>query len=195
MGTRNLTIVYLDGEYKVAQYGQWDGYPEGNGLKVLHFLKDMDEKKFRAAVRNTSFADPKKLDTLWKKYGAVGGVISVEDARKFGEAYPQFYRDTGPEILSIIMKHTEGIELQDDLTFAADGLYCEWAWVIDLDKRTFEGYKGFGSEPLTEQDRFYFLRDLEENGYSGVRLVAEWSIDELPSDEDFLAAFKEGDEE
>lgn len=25
MGTRNLTIVYSNGEYKVAQYGQWDG--------------------------------------------------------------------------------------------------------------------------------------------------------------------------
>lgn len=31
MGTRNLTAVYIDGEYKVAQYGQWDGYPEGPG--------------------------------------------------------------------------------------------------------------------------------------------------------------------
>lgn len=31
MGTRNLTAVYLDGQYKVAQYGQWDGYPEGRG--------------------------------------------------------------------------------------------------------------------------------------------------------------------
>lgn len=26
MGTRNLTIVYSNGEYKVAQYGQWDGF-------------------------------------------------------------------------------------------------------------------------------------------------------------------------
>lgn len=26
MGTRNLTVVYIDGKYKVAQYGQWDGY-------------------------------------------------------------------------------------------------------------------------------------------------------------------------
>ena len=26
MGTRNLTAVFMDGEYKVAQYGQWDGY-------------------------------------------------------------------------------------------------------------------------------------------------------------------------
>lgn len=31
MGTRNLTAVYLDGEYKIAQYGQWDGYPKDKG--------------------------------------------------------------------------------------------------------------------------------------------------------------------
>lgn len=28
MGTRHLTAVVIDGDYKVAQYGQWDGYPE-----------------------------------------------------------------------------------------------------------------------------------------------------------------------
>ena len=40
MGTRNLTAVYLDGQYKVAQYGQWDGYPEGQGITALTFLRD-----------------------------------------------------------------------------------------------------------------------------------------------------------
>ena len=69
------------------------------------------------------------------------------------------------------------------------------AWVVDLDKRTFEGYRASAVNRSQSRDRFYFLRDLEENGYSGVRLVAEWSIDELPYDEDFLAAFKEDDEE
>jgi len=29
MGTRNLTIVTSNGKTKVAQYGQWDGYPGG----------------------------------------------------------------------------------------------------------------------------------------------------------------------
>lgn len=39
MGTRNLTIVHSNGEYKVAQYGQWDGYPEGLGVQLLKYLK------------------------------------------------------------------------------------------------------------------------------------------------------------
>lgn len=38
MGTRHLIAAVIDGEYKIAQYGQWDGDPEGQGLTVLDFL-------------------------------------------------------------------------------------------------------------------------------------------------------------
>ena len=53
MGTRSLIAVQLDGEYKIAQYSQWDGYPEGQGLGCLNFLKTcMVEYKFQAMLRN-----------------------------------------------------------------------------------------------------------------------------------------------
>ena len=53
MGTRNLTAVYIDGEYKVAQYGQWDGYPEGQGMTALTFLRDkMDTNSLRRLSAN-----------------------------------------------------------------------------------------------------------------------------------------------
>lgn len=112
------------------------------------------------------------------------------------EDYPEFSRNTGAGILEMVQNHSEGMKLQDSINFAADGLFCEWAWVIDLDAGTFEGYCGFGQTPLAENDRFYFLRDLEEdNGYHGVRLAAKWNLDALPTDEEFLAAFKNDEEE
>ncbi|KAH0393586.1 hypothetical protein KCU89_g12258, partial [Aureobasidium melanogenum] len=40
MGTRNLTLVYYNGQYRIVQYGQWDGFPDGQGLNVLSFLLD-----------------------------------------------------------------------------------------------------------------------------------------------------------
>ena len=62
MGTRNLTGVYLDGQYKVAQYGQWDGYPEGQGITVLTFLRDkMDLELFKEALRNSSYIPSEEL--------------------------------------------------------------------------------------------------------------------------------------
>ena len=112
------------------------------------------------------------------------------------EDHPEFSRNTGAGILEMVQNHSEGMKLQDSINFAADGLFCEWAWVIDLDAGTFEGYCGFGQTPLAENDRFYFLRDLEEdNGYHGVRLAAKWNLDALPTDEEFLAAFKNDEDE
>ena len=80
-----------------------------------------------------------------------------------------------------------GLALGDDLEFAADSLFCEWAWVIDLDKETFGCYEGSNAEtPLTEGDRFYFLRDQEEHGYYGIRLKKSWDLDALPDEKTFL---------
>jgi len=39
MGTRHLICVVKGKEYIVAQYGQWDGYPTGQGIGVLNFFK------------------------------------------------------------------------------------------------------------------------------------------------------------
>lgn len=185
-----MTAVYLDGKYKIAQYGQWDGCPEGQGMTALRFLRSMDEEKFKSALRNSSFVPRDELANLWKQYGADdNGMVSIGDAARMEKDHPEYSRNTGSAILQIVQDHPEGMKLYDQLGFAANGLLCEWAWVVDLDKRAFEGYIGFGREPLTEKDRFYFLRHLEKDGYSGVWLVAEWSIDALPSNEEFLAAF------
>jgi len=194
MGTRNLTAVYMDGEYKVAQYCQWDGFPEGQGMTCLHFLRDkMIEKDFKENLLKLRFADDEKLKALAKEFGASeDGTIRMDDYDRFKRAYPELHRDTGAKILEMIQDGRARI-LQSDINFAADGLFCEWAWVIDFDKRTFEAYVGFKHEPLTEQDRFYFLRDMEENGYSGVHIVHEWSLDDLPTDKEFIDVFTEDD--
>ena len=51
MGTRNLTMVIdQEGEVKVAQYGQWDGYPSGVGVGIVSFLKN--ETLFESFKKN-----------------------------------------------------------------------------------------------------------------------------------------------
>lgn len=191
MGTRNLTVVFMDGEYKVAQYGQWDGYPEGQGTTCLVFLRDeMDESKFREQLKKVHFANKEELYSLYAEFGAnQDGSISMRDYDKFKNAYPELHRDTAANVLKMIQDGNVRL-LKNDIDFAADGLFCEWAYVIDLDKRRFEVYTGFHKEPLTERDRFYFLKDKEAgNGYSGIHMVTSWSLDDLPTKEAFIKSF------
>ena len=188
MGTRNLTAVFIDGEYKVAQYGQFDGYPEGQGTKCLTFLRDkMDEDKFKEQVRRLYFASEEELETLWENNGGdiELGTMQGDKYERYTEAYPQMNRCVAAGVLEMIQDGKVNF-LRDSITFAADGLFCEWAYVIDFDKRMFEIYKGFNKQPLTENDRFYFLKDFESDAYHGVKLLAAWSLDDLPTLEEFL---------
>ena len=59
MGTRNLTMVInQEGEKKVTQYGQWDGYPSGVGVRVLKFLKNKEVfDKFKANLSKVRFLE------------------------------------------------------------------------------------------------------------------------------------------
>ena len=204
MGTRNLTIVFMDGEYRVAQYGQWDGYPDGQGLTCLRFIRDqMNEKDFREALSHIKYIDSEKLQKMWMDYGMDSeGSIQIKDADRFRNTFPEFSRDIGAEILAMIQNcRITSNCLENSLTFAADSLFCEWAYVIDFDKRTFEVYMGFNKTPLNESDRFFFLRNYEDTDeysgglYHGVKLVKEFSLDDLPDDNTFLEAFKEEEDE
>lgn len=209
MGTRHLIAVFCNGEYKVAQYGQWDGYPEGQGTGVLSFLHKMDEQRFRNQLQLTSWTSNEELNALKAKFmkgkGAKLFTASVSDS--FAAMFPEFSRDTGSDILEYVYtSEFPVIKLHNDITFAADSLFCEWAYVIDMDKRTFEVYVGFNHEELTPADRFYFLREYENKfkdedapydgakQYHGVKMIKMWSFDALPTEEEFLDSFKGDDD-
>ena len=202
MGTRHLIAVYLDGDYRIAQYGQWDGYPQGQGLSVLEFLTEqMDVEQFKKALRNTQEIGEYDRKKLYKAFGAdKDGMISHDDFQRFTKAHPELSRDTGADILKIVQDHPDGIKLKFDLDFAKDSLFCEWAYVIDFDKNTFEVYEGFQQEPIGKDERFYcnaycdgYGRD--NDSYYPVKKVAEWSLDALPDKDMFLDTFASDDDE
>jgi len=58
MGTRHLIVVKKDNEIKVAQYGQWDGYPSGQGVSILKFLRNKKRiKKLSDKMKVVRFID------------------------------------------------------------------------------------------------------------------------------------------
>lgn len=207
MGTRGLTIVVKDGKTRVGQYGQWDHYPGGQGLTVLEFARTNlstaeGREAFSKKLGLARFIEEGEHGKLWAD--VIGssmpadGMVSVDKSEKFGKAYPSLSRNTGAEILNVILNATEEVPLQDQTEFATDSLYCEWAYVVDLDACALEVYRGFNTDGVKEGERFsHLFHEKAHCQYYPIRLAAKFSLLDLPSEESFLAhpAFKDPDRE
>lgn len=173
----------------VAKYCQWDGYPGGQGIQALHFLRDeFDRDQFEAGLQNvkTIHGD---LQKRWAQVGAKDGRATMEQSDTFKERWPSLHRDMGTDILPYIQESEGEVPVTDSLDFARDSLFCEWAYVVDLDEETFEVYKGFNNDPVDPEARFF--TDDPYESYSGeiyypVRLVQKWKLGDLPQDDMFM---------
>lgn len=197
MGTRNLTCVVVDGEYRVAQYGQWDGYPEGGGVGVLNALLNTTPDHLKERVLACREVSEEEVEALWKECGADGsGWVNMAVSKKMNKRYPTLHRDMGWKIIEHLNETDGEVLVQKALEFAGSGLFCEWGYVIDLDQNTFEVYKGFSKERHTgERFSDFHEEPIETNDYAAIRLVKTYSLDDLPTEDEFLNDLTENDDE
>ncbi len=199
MGTRNSTLIKVNGEYKVAQYGQWDGMPSGRGKSILKLLRTADLEKLKNRVTGLVKGEANEKSKEWKDvlkadefdYTDEARKISYEEkfARKLKNPGFRFHRDCGGDgIIRMLLDDT--LKFKDvalGVNFVADSLFCEWAYVIDLDANTLEVFSGFNMTPLTDDDRFHVLQENGKLEYYPCRLVISLPLDNLPTDDEFVA--------
>lgn len=196
MGTRHVIAVVQDNAYKVAQYGQWDGYPSGQGLDVLAFLQKEDLALFAEKIGEVSFLTDQELQDRWVECGAKPDdqFVTTDISDLFAKKYPENSRNTGADLLKIIQQADRPIKVTNSIDFAGDSLFCEWGYVIDLDKQTFEVYEGFNKEPLDESERFVSFQR-EGSDYTPIRLVASYALNDLPTKKAFLEQLEKEEDE
>ena len=197
MGTRHLICAVSDNKYRIAQYGQWDGYPEGQGGSILEFLKSPMVEQLKSNLKHCSWLTDDEYEKLWESFGVNKNQDYVDHDiyKDFCSKYPHLSRDTGAGILNIVANTTGEIKLQNSLDFSKDSLFCEWAYVIDFDKNTFEVYKGFNETPLDESDRFYTAEQEDDNGMYPVKLIKSFDLSGLPAEEEFLEICEPAEDE
>lgn len=173
MGTRHLICVVKGGDYRIAQYGQYDGHPDGRGKDVAEFVARTDMAVFSKRVSaRIPRLNEQKIRALFNKLGE----------GDFVKQYPQLTRSCSAEILDLIVNQKATALSEGDLGFAADSLFCEWVWLIDLDKKQLECFKGFNKIPLEDGQRFKFLDKPGYNEYRAVRFVCAASFKDLKRD-------------
>jgi len=192
MGTRHLTMVVSDGKTRIAQYGQWDGYPKGQGYTVLDFLRKRKKSKtldkFREKLNNCRFRndeDDKKIEKFMKSIGSKNGWMTEDQSEKYHKAYSYMSRDHGAEILNMVYRSKGEVLLTDSTSFAGESLFCEWAYVIDLDKNVLECYTGFNKDTTSKTERFKDVTHTDSD-YGSIVLVATYSLDKLPTKRQFV---------
>lgn len=213
MGTRGAFGFIINEQEKIA-YNHFDSYPEGKGVEVLRWLREADLDDVRKRVADLLVVDPDSSPTpedieRLKQYANmhVGGPMS---GTPLGEAsWYQLLRETQGDLTLTLRA---GV-MEDGHLFPLDSLFCEWAYIVDLDKNRFEIYEGFqkklpkkgrwkGRPTKTEDEQAYkeHVQYAKDHGrdpwlplrseYKAVELAVHWSLIGLPGDEEFLGLFE-----
>lgn len=179
MGTRGLW-GYIEHDEPKLTYNHFDSYPSGLGSAVLNHLRgcDLDQLKERVNALRIVTED--------------GDKPTAEDVKRLAEFAEDGYGWGTPEQGGTwewytLLRHTQGDPeatlkagvMIDGEEFAEDSLFCEWAYVVDLDAGTFEIYRGFQREPHNE-GRFITDETIPSEGYWPVRLIASYPLTDLP---------------
>lgn len=216
MGTRGCFGFVIEGEEKLA-YNQFDSYPSGRGVEVLRWAREAsldDVRKQAKALRVVSEdtpPTPEEIERLEEFHDA--GVSTGSPTEWYS-----LLRNTQGDMAEILRAGY----VEDASGFPLDSLFCEWAYVVDLDEEQLEVYRGFVKEPhqsgrfaerLKPEDTHSLgaahnpddcyrcgakkgsaeLKRACPQAYWPVELVASYPLVDLPTDDQFLKELKEDD--
>lgn len=196
MGTRNLTIVLKNNTHRIAQYCQWDGYPDGQGLTAYNLLKGDLAVIEQSLDKCKWITEEERKDVMRQAHEEVDEdwdgeteIISFNVSKAIKSLYPHLQRDHGALILDTIINATDSISLEDGILFGADDLFCEYIWIVDFDKRVFQGLvptKYLAYRAVENQESYLDTLDLDIK----MTKVFESSLDDLPATEQqFIESF------
>jgi len=214
MGTRNLTVVIYKDELKVAQYGQWDGYPDVTGLGILGFLLECDLEHFKQRLDLCRWITPEESEARFRAMKECGGAeplpkefeaeqkgfISMHESEMLKSLYPENNRDAGFRILHLI----EGTGYVDRVIQPSGDTIMRTYKIKDKKEILLENSITFAGEKFCEWAWIINLDNNELQVYCGhsyafqgekgifeefespVRLITTFDIRNLPDEHDFL---------
>ncbi len=131
----------------ITLYNGWDSYPSGLGNDVLNFIRGRGIKEIENMINNFS-------------------IIDASTNESFFYSIDKLYNGSNDKLM-----------IEDATTFLYDSLFCEWAYIINLDTQELEIYRGGNKEkPL---GRFKEI-PMADSGYYAVTFVKSLPLDDLP---------------
>jgi len=187
MGTRGIVGFRLDGKDKLS-YSHFDSYPECLGATVVNFVKSVDPITLLAQVKVLKPVPKRKPNAE-----EIKRLAEFTDLKVSEQSTSDWYcllRETQGEPEAILKSGF----FSDSKTFIRDSLFCEYAYIINLDEGTLEMYRGFQAEKHNK-GRYGKRGRLKGEKYYPCALVATFPLDSIPDDWEAKAFPSEDDEE
>ena len=173
MGTRGAYGYRIDGQDKVT-YNHFDSYPDVLGANTLAYTMlagydSMRRVANRITLVNGDERPEKELVERYKSYAD----LEVSSG-SLNDWYCLLRKTQG----TLCPYHDDLEHMIDSHGFLADSLFCEWAYIINLDAKQFEVYRGFNTD-TEAAGRYASLNCDRANGYFGVKLIATAPLEGL----------------
>lgn len=191
MGTRGAYGYRLKQKDKVT-YNHFDSYLDGLGIEILEYVRVTPTEKMLEVAKKIKLVQQDKKPTAkqieaCKKYANLNvGNNSIKDwycLLRDAQGKMEAFEDT-PFMI-------------DSQTFLKDSLFCEWAYIVNLDSGCVEIYKGFNQNPKAlgryAWDNDAQIGGMSGNKYYGVALIEEVQIEKIQKmSKDELISYVEG---
>lgn len=170
MGTRGAFGFTKNGVNKIT-YNHFDSYPTGLGFDIIEFIMKNNIEKMNkifnsiTMVKHDDVPTVDQLKTLEEYFGSRIDIRKVKDMEDLigTNQYITDFQKGFPFML-------------DNENFMGDSLFCEYAYIINLDDNTLEVYYGFNMIP--QNNRFSKFANQDEK-YKEVVLVGKIKLNEL----------------
>lgn len=172
MGTRGAFGIHRNGKTK-ATYNHYDSYPSGLGEDIVRSISQANVEKLNETFDNIILVSSDSKPTQEQ----IDECISYWDSGVSTGSTKEWYsllREAQGDLDAYVANGLKYmIDRQD---FLKDSLFCEWAYIIDLDSNVLEIYKGFQTE--SDLNRYYD-KSLESEEYKNCKLISSIELNDL----------------
>ncbi len=200
MSTRGM-IGFVVGDAEVMTYNHSDSYPDWLGVRILEFCaKTTDWDQVREQANRIVLVSEDTPPTAQQVKELIAeGVVNLSVSEQSTEDWYCLMREAQGSLKAYLEL---GLMPEGGSDFALNSLFCEWAYVVNLDTNMLEVYRGFQTEdhsegrfaaraPGPEDEDRKREEALHGNWYRPIKLVAAWSLTELPDEKTFLSKLAE----
>lgn len=176
MSTRGAFGFRINNKDKIT-YKHMDSYPDDLGREILDFINISTIEQLSQVAQDIILVDNTQTPSKFQ----------IESCKKWSILSTS--NENNPDWYCLLRKaqgkldpYIQGLNyMMDSSDFLCDSLYCEYAYIIDIDSGFLEVYSGYVQKPYKTMGRYADKKSPTATGFYGVVLVAKYPLKKIIS--------------